>query len=178
MRVLRLLLAACLALPAGGCAGMLNQVLDRPLTSDHLDEPGEMSKLKTLSGDRRLVRVSANRVSKFPGKHGEELYLYRICAETQADALAARSAESTTSVKSSAGVQGEAGLADKSATTLTKTYDRSEISDVYRQAAWQLCNAVENGDMEATDYSTRLWELTKLAMDVLKVKAETAKSAK
>jgi len=45
----------------GGCAGALSQFTDPAINSDKLDERGELSKLKGMTGDRRLVRVVAER---------------------------------------------------------------------------------------------------------------------
>lgn len=165
---MRQTLAALLCLlPLGGCAGTLSQVMNPPITSDHLDEPDELNKLKTVSGDRRLVRVTAFGHSDA----NPSFYKFRICAETQADAISARSAKSLLNAKLNQ------SLADEASETLTATYARTELSDVVRQLSWQFCNARENGDFTDTDYKAALNKLAADSMEVLKLHAKAAGDA-
>src|SRR4028118_1282400 len=96
MRASATSLLTVLALATGGCASTINALTNRPVTSDVLDEwkngrAQELNKLKTVSGDRRLVRVQA---------YNPTSANWTICAETQADAIAARGAQSGLSIDS------------------------------------------------------------------------------
>ena len=143
------------ALPLSGCASMFTAVANRPITEDRLENelPGE--KLKTLSGDRRLVRVD---------KYSQNLVT--ICAETQADAISARSAEGSLTVES------RGGLTDKVGEALTSTYARTELSDIVRQLSWQICNAYMNALIDKDTYAAQLKDIQTRAFDVLKARSE------
>ena len=146
--------AILLSVGLAGCAGTLSQFTDPAISSDHLDEPTELSKLKALSGDRRLVRVG---VDNPPSPYRT----YIVCAETHADAIAARSAGSTVTVRT-----GDS-LSDMTAQELLLTNSRTAVSDVVRQVGWQLCNARMNGDLSPDEYAQALLELSRGAIAVL-----------
>lgn len=158
-------IAACLAIGCSGCASTINALTNRPITSDLLDEydrrgtPRELNKLKSVSGDRRLVRVQV--YSPTPA--------WTICAETQADAIAARGAQSALTVNN------RGSAADQSTETLLLTNARSEVSDVVRQLGWQICNAHLNGAYEAGGYARRLDKLQHDAMAVLLARSKPEK---
>jgi len=149
-----------------GCAGMLLQLTNPPITSDHLDKLSDKSKLKTVSGDRRLVRVSA--LNEAESKYSPLESPFMICAETQADAISARSAKSAISAALKESQSGS--LTDEAAEALTLTYQRTELSDVVRQLSWQLCNARMNGDLDRTQYQGELDKLVTGALEALKVR--------
>jgi hypothetical protein len=131
-----------------------------PITSDHIEGEGE--KLKTLSGDRRLVRVSPETVTS---SAGETHTTYRICAETQADAISARSA------RTDLNITGRGSVADAAYEQLLLTYSRTETSDVVRQLSWQLCNAWVNHAITPEQYQQQLFALQSQAMNVLAARA-------
>ena len=163
------LVATCLAATSlAGCAG-ISQLVYGPITSDRLDEPTEMSKLKSVSGDYRLVRTTAGAPRNdgpdliAPGRRGMKgpYYHYKICAETQADAIIARGA-------SSALVVGEKqSLNDAATQAALLTNQRSAVSDVVRHLTWTLCNARMNGDITEPQYQAALLKLQNDAMVVL-----------
>lgn len=150
---------------SSGCASTIGAIANRPITSDKLDEYNldgtrkDINKLKTLSGDRRLVRVQ--RADQRPKP-------WHICAETQADAIAARGAQSTLTVS------GQGAGTDQTTESLLLTNARSELSDVIRQLAWQICNAHLNGAYadEVNGYAQRLDKLQHDAMVVLLSRSE------
>ncbi|MBI1682492.1 hypothetical protein [Caulobacter hibisci] len=161
MKLLPLLVLSVSALMTSGCAGTLYQVFNRPVTSDHLDTDKGPNKLKTVSGDRRLVRAA-----RVLGSNGE-IKAYIICAETQADAISARSAKSDLSVKS-----GQA-LKEEYSELLSKTVERSEVSDVVRQLSWQICNAQMNGYLQNGSYEKMLGSIIDRAFTTLDEKGKT-----
>lgn len=140
-----------------GCASTITALTNRPITSDHLDEPEEANKLKTVSGDRRLVRVQKS-----------EKFGWQVCAETQADAIAARGGSTTLTIN------GKGSGTDEATETLLLTNSRSETSDVVRQLAWHICNNYMNGayGSDPTAYALRMDKLQHDAMAVLMAKAE------
>ena len=177
MRIVRALVAAGLAVSLSGCASLLSQFTDPAVGSDHLDEwPPELSKIKELSGDRRLVRVVAYATSDVApdfrsvaesDRRGAPpiYYKYRVCAETQADAIAARGA------KSSLTVEKEGAFSDEVTQLLTATNQRSELSEVVRQLAWHLCNARLNDYLTGPEYADALIKLQTAALEAVKAKS-------
>lgn len=157
MKMVISLCLLCVALP--GCAGTITAVSNMPITSDHLEQERPGEKLKTVSGDRRLVRVN-----KYEPAGAYQTPVV-ICAETQADAISARSGKGSLSVESRGSFTDEAGE------SLTMTYSRTELSDVVRQLSWQLCNAYMNRLVSPEDYRERLASLQEKALEVLKIRA-------
>lgn len=156
------------------CAGTLSQALNRPISSDKLDETGELNKLKTLSGDLRLVRTMAlKRRTDADGLPAERApyYDYAICAETQADAIITRSASSSLGLKRGESLQDAAGQG------IQITNERSAVSDVVRQLAWNLCNARMNGYLADDQYQAALLALSHNSMVVLQQIAMGANAA-
>lgn len=155
----------------GGCAGALSALTDPPISSDKLDEPDEMNKLKTLSGDRRLVRVAADvEQAVYIDARGRRFYAYDVCAETQADAITTRGGSSSLTV------EGQPGFTDASTQASTQTNTRGIVSDVVRQLSWQLCNARMNHDLNDKQYAVALMDLMYNTMAVLQQTAMGANS--
>ena len=152
-------------LSLSGCTGTLGAILNRPVDSDHLDEPKEPNKLKGYSGDRRLIRIHrAN-----PGSD-----VYEICAETQADAIAAFT------YKGDLSLTGRGEVKDETSQLLTQTTARGQISDVVRHLEWHTCNAMLNGWITKDQFYAEIVAIRSGAFDVLKpapVKPETPKPA-
>ena len=151
------------AFSLSGCASLGNTLLNRPITSDHLEEAGEGEKLKTISGDRRLVRVSL-----LPGIKGtdQSRNIYRICAETQADAIASRTGASGATLAE------RGSFTDSMTEELILTNQRGQISDVVRQLAWNWCNAQMNGMLDKGVYQQQMIELQNAAFEALKAPPE------
>jgi hypothetical protein len=176
-RFLVAIVSGSMAASLSGC-GTISQFTNPAISSDHLDEsPPELNKLKLVSGDRRLMRVVAESKSDLQPQIKDRLgrpiiiYKYAVCAETQADAISARSAKGTLTLEASK------SLADENLEQLTVTNTRTEISDVVRQLGWQLCNARLNGDMEPSEYSAALLDLQARAFGAINAKLDAAKSA-
>lgn len=174
------LIVACIAvatLATGGCASVISQFTDPAISSDKLDEAGELSKLKTLSGDRRLVRVVAEepRVDASGAvvrdEEGNPYYFYDVCAETQADAIFTRSPSSGLEIAE------EGSYTDAIVQAATQTNVRTAVSDVVRQLAWQLCNARMNHDLTPEEYRQALLHLQDKALEVLLASAAPPKTS-
>jgi hypothetical protein len=145
----------------GGCAGTLGQLINRPITTDHLDEVGEYNKLKTVSGDLRLVRVAIDPFRPHP----PGFPYYDVCAETQADAIISRNAGSALSIETGQ------SLTDASSQGILLTNARTAVSDVVRHMGWHLCNARLNNDLDEAQYRAALLKLAHDAMVVLQQSA-------
>ena len=156
MRV-AVLVFASVVLP--GCVGTLNSVLDRPITSDHLDEPKEPNKLKTVNGPRRLVRTHESASSRN----------YEICAETQADAIIARSSVGGLNLT------GKGDFDDEVKDALTKTVERGQVSDVVRHLHWHTCNARLNGWIDDAKFFGEMQEIRKAAFEAMTRPADQQK---
>ena len=102
-----------------------------------------------MSGDRRLIRTTYTKDGLL------------VCAETQADAISARSASSALEAV------GEGAISDDIIQQLTLTNARTELSDVVRQLAWHLCNARANNHISAPAYEASLSALQTQALQVL-----------
>ena len=173
------LLALIGAVATTGCASTLTAITNRPISSDHLDEFNrngiriDQNKLKTLSGDRRLLRVqftdeqNSGRSLLSDGTYNTK---WIICAETQADAIAARGGQSALTINA------KGSGTDEYIESLTVTNVRSQISDVVRQLGWQVCNAFMNGALTKAEYKSHLEELRKGAFLALKVDTPTAQN--
>jgi hypothetical protein len=142
MRLVTFALLICPILSA--CAGTLGQVLDPAISSDHLDEPNEPNKLKSMIGDRRLIRTHRVGTTLNPTD------TYEVCAETQADAIRTRSPSSTFSITD------RGALTDSYTETLTQTVQRQVVSDVVRHLHWNTCNARLNGWITSDQYYQEL----------------------
>lgn len=146
-----------------GCA-TVSELVDDPSVEHSVvkrpgsDETGHV--LMTLREDNRLIRrtVTASGTLK-------------ICAETQADAISARSA------RSGLEVTGQGSVEDEITRRLTLTYARTQVSDVVRQLAWQLCNANLNGQIGNEFYQSSLRSLQDQAMAVLASEPKTEAAA-
>lgn len=153
-----ILCAICLAL--SGCASSVESWFGRTIRQDRFLSQDEDNKVVLVSGDYRVIRVMADRTSPVTPEGGREHYL--ICAETQADAIAARGASSTLKLSGE-----EAG--DAVTETLTLTTTRTAVSDLVRQLGWQLCNARLNGDMTGAEYKTAVEALVDRAFRAITV---------
>jgi hypothetical protein len=144
-----------LGISLSGCASTFTAFTDRSITSDHIgDNEYDKNKLKTQSGDRRLVRV----VQTDNGK-------WLICAEPFAGALAARSAKSALTIAA----QGDAN--DEFGTAVTAVDQRSEAVRFYQDAANVWCNLRASNMI---DDATLVGKIEKLQDRVLDVLAQPA----
>lgn len=127
-----------------GCASYKLARKYQAITSDKIRKDEE-AKVRTITGDRRIVRQSK-------AENGD----IKLCAETQADAIAAFGGKSSSSVSA-----GKATLSgsDEFLPILAITNARSPVSDVVRQIGWQLCNAQMNGWLGDSAYEKRFTAL-------------------
>lgn len=158
------------ALGTTGCSSTLTALTSPSISSDQLDEFRngvriEKNKIKTMSGDRRLMRAqfthetdSAKAISKSDNTLNSK---WIICAETQADAIAARGGQSAVTVSA------KGSLTDEYVEALTVTNNRGQVSDVVRQIGWQVCNAYMNGALTKQQYGDHLIELHRSAFAAL-----------
>jgi len=151
MIFIKSLFCLCFLGSLSGCAGVLGFIADPAISSDHLDEANEPNKLKGLKGDRRLIRT-----------HRKDSDVYEICAETQADAISSRSP------KASLSQEAKFAYTDEVLEALTKTVERSSISDVVRQLEWNLCNARMNNYIDNDEFYAELIAIRAGAFEALR----------
>lgn len=149
------IMMAAVALMLPGCASTLGYVLNPSISSDKLDEPREDNKLKAMKGDPRLIRTHRVSTTKYPSDD------FEVCAETFADAISARSGTFKASL------EGKAGLDDSLTEVLTKTLDRSPLSDVVRHLHWYTCNAAMNRWIDNATYTREMVAIRENAFLVL-----------
>lgn len=136
-----------LLISLGGCA-TLGEIVDNPsIEHERFREEDRGHMVLTVSGDRRVIRTTYDNNNKL-----------LICAETQADAISARSASSALEAV------GKGAIRDEIIQRLTLTYARTELSDVVRQLAWQLCNARLNEHIDQAFYERSLAALQAQSM--------------
>jgi hypothetical protein len=107
-----------------GCASTITALQNSP-AKPHTLRP---DRFFSLTGERRLafqVKRSDNRVA--------------WCAESLPEAAQAVSAASKPTLSIPEGPS--AGTDDTFSTTLVQTFTRTEIAEMYRQMAWQMCQA-------------------------------------
>jgi hypothetical protein len=70
-----------------------------------------------------------------------------------------------------------AGVEDAFGTTLTQTFVRTEIAEVYRQMSWQACQAWAQGVYSDAKYAQQLDLLLAAGIDIVKTRATQPLSA-
>ena len=122
LRPLSLGLLAALAL--SGCASSITALQNSP-TKPHTLRP---NRFFSLTGERRLA---------FQVKRSDDRVAW--CAESLPEAAQAVSATSKPNLQIPNGPT--VGTDDSFSTTLLQTFTRTEIAEMYRQMAWQACQA-------------------------------------
>jgi hypothetical protein len=95
----------------------------------------------------------------------QKFYDYKICAETQADAIVARGASGTITAAD------RAQVSDAATQQLLLTNARSSVPDVVRHLTWTLCNARMNDDIGKELYQGLLAKRLNDSMVVLQQQA-------
>lgn len=150
--MLKYVVVSVCAVALSGCAGTMGYVFDPAISSDKLDEVGEDNKLKSMKGDRRLIRTHRVSTREVPTA------TYEVCAETHADAIGARSGSTKLSIVD------RGSLDDALAEVLTKTVERSVVSDTVRQLHWHTCNAKLNRWLTRTEYRSEVQKIREGAL--------------
>ena len=152
----RIIACAVIAL-LSGCAHVAEIIDNQSIETSTLKR--NEHQIISMTGDRRLIRTRLSDAEK--GKPGHLM----VCGETQADAMSARSTDS------SLNVVGKGSGSDSIAERLTVTYPRTELSDIVRQLSWQICNANMNGAIGNDVYRMALLDLQEGAIQVLRTRA-------
>ncbi len=155
--------ATLLVVGLSGCATVSELIDDPSVEHSAIKKPKSTETghvILTAREDNRLIRTSVTASNKL-----------LLCAETQADAISTRSSQSGIEIT------GKASVEDEISRRLMLTYARTEVSDVVRQLAWQLCNAHLNGQIGDSFYETSLRSLQTQAMAVLAATPETKSTA-
>lgn len=153
--------AACVALLAcssllAGCASTFASITDRTITSDHFNKPGDENKMKSMSGDRRLIRVV-----KLKGARPAPEHYWMVCPEPFAGAIIARGASSALTVA-------ERGNGSDSTSQAATVVDvRADVVRLYQDATHRWCMVRAQGDIDDDVYVARLRELDGFAFDAL-----------
>lgn len=162
----------CLAAPVllSGCAAEVTAILERPVSSENIN----LNKLVVMTGERRLAIVAPF------DKNNPEDRQKIICAESLPDAarFVKATSEGEAKTSGSGGVSQSLSMKELFETALTKTYDRTETSDVVRQLGWQVCQAYVNRAIDTDQYYQLLNKLVDGSFQTMKAtKAMKATSA-
>lgn len=171
MRALVAIFALCSAVTLSGCASTITAWKNRGVAS-HTLVPGRFF---TLTGERRLA-FQAERYD--PNKPPEPWYDRRNkrwvprlawCAESLPEVSQAVASSSKPNAKLSEHLV--LGTDDAYSTTLTQTFNRTEIAEIYRQSAWQACQAWAQGVYSDDEYKSQLDKLLKAGEQIMVIRA-------
>lgn len=156
-RLKPILLVATIA-SLSGCTSLVTAWKNDPLQAYSVKGPS----IYAMTGDRRTA-VFADKNSNL-----------KYCAESMPDAVAVFSASSEASLEAS-GIEGQAsgkaGIDEDTAAALLQTFHRTEISEISRQMAWNICLAWSQGAISNDAYYTLLEKMVSGSVEVMKVRA-------
>jgi hypothetical protein len=151
---MRWTVAILLAWTAGGLGGCASTVT--AFKNDPFIERGfQKQALYTMTGERRFAFAVL-----------KESNPLRFCAESLPDTATAASGATTASLKPSEVVS--ASLDDKFSTSLTQTFVRTEIAEVFRQMGFQACQAWAQEVLSKDEYKTELTRMISAGIEVIK----------
>lgn len=146
-------LGCCFVL--SGCASTITAWKSRPVAVHDL----ESDRFITMTGERRLALLVDR-------EHAKQV---AWCAESLPEASQAVSSSSKNRAQLTA--NSNVGSEDTFGTTLTQTFTRTEIAEIYRQMAWQACQAWAQGVFTNTEYNEKLSKILNAGIDVIKIRA-------
>ncbi|HYD39168.1 MAG TPA: hypothetical protein VEA60_16235 [Allosphingosinicella sp.] len=155
-RILQLSLAAA-ALLLTGCASSITALQNSP-TKPHTLRP---NRFFSLTGERRLA---------FQVKRSDDRVAW--CAESLPEASQAVSATSKPNLQVPKGPT--LGTDESFSTTLLQTFARTEIAEMYRQMAWQACQAWAQEVYTDAQYRDQLNQLLASGIKVIETRATQA----
>lgn len=158
----RVVAVVIFSLGASGCSSTIQSLTDRSITSDHFDR-SEGNKLKTQSGDRRLVRVRL--LERSTDKKTEK---WIVCAEPFAGAIIARGAESSVTITNSGDGK------DKVSQVATAVDTRADVVRLRQDAAHAWCMLRADGFIGDKEYTDYLKNLDTMAFDAMAGKVSRA----
>ena len=178
-RMHRFLLLVSLAMGLGGCASQLTAAFTRPWRTDTMPgrgwfdgSPVDRSDIITgnATAERRLIIA---RVRRDPIRGPEDRVL---CAESLPDAAQAIAARDALAVSQSlaSGRTTSIELDTQVRTALLQTFQRTELAELSRQLAWQVCLAYANGALTTEEYRTQLIRIIDGSFRVMERRIEAA----
>jgi hypothetical protein len=163
-RIFGLIVVTC---GTSGCAALFQSVSDRAIMSDELDAD-DVNKLKSQTGDRRLVRVV--RIEDDDAIAPQNRFI--ICPEPFAGAIIARGASSGLTVTAY-------GSASDAVTQTASAVDqRTDVVRLHQDAAFQWCMVRASGDIDGARYVQELEYLDWAAFEALKTKGQPDEDCK
>ncbi len=157
---LGLIIAAGLA--CGGCAHVLEIIDNQEIETSNIRKD-----MKGREGDTRLITIGgARRLIRANYADG----IWTVCAETQADAIAARKSSTDASLAD------RGTMKDEIEEALTTTYTRTELSDAVRQLSWHLCNSRANAFLDNAEYKGAMTTLLNGTIATLTLRAGSDKA--
>ena len=170
------LVAMCLS--TTGCASTISAIHNDPARV-HTLRP---NRFFTLSGNSRM----AFQVERYDKEHPEwsvytdnktkhQVHRLAWCAESLPEVSQAVTAASKPNLKIGEKLSG--GTEDNFATTLTQTFARTEIAEIYRQMGWQACQAWAEGVMSDEAYERQLTAIINTGASVIEKRASQSISA-
>ncbi len=143
----------------GGCSSVVtawkaDPIQIYPVKKATVENTG--SAIYTMTGERRTA-VVMNRMGKDA-----------FCAESLPEAASAYGAKSGATAK---GAKIEGSFSDDFALTLLQTYQRTEISEIYRQMAWNTCLAWAQQAISDAQYQALVAKMVTGGIEVMKMRA-------
>jgi len=152
------LIACMLLIPIGGCSAAWTTIFERSVQSEPLDRgPQAIS----MTAERRIVLVRPRRIA-----HTDPI----VCLESLPDVARAASAQSRGDLQNGAAAGTTAArisFEDQFSTSLLQTFQRTQLADVSRNLAWQICLAYANGAITEIQYHTLLELIIQRSFHVL-----------
>jgi uncharacterized protein YceK len=167
MQLGRGLLAVVLSISCTGCSSAISSWKSRPVAAHKL-YPGRMF---SLTGERRLAFfVPRSIAGQAYNAATDDTDRTAWCAESLPEASQAITATSKGSLKLPETAEG--GLEDSVATSLTQTFTRTEIAEMFRQLGWQTCQAWAQGVFTDEQYRVELAKLVDAGVYVIKKRSD------
>ncbi len=157
-----------------GCSSSIISLTDRGVMSDHLTKPGDRMKVKSMTGDRRLVyflerpntTVDGHPRSNASGP--EALGHLIICAEPFAGGMTAKGGRSSLSVT------GKAAAVDEVSSALLAIDGRAAAVRLFEDTSHELCKRYQDGTISSQHYTLMLGAAIADAFGALQTQAGAA----
>jgi len=168
------ILVASFSIFLTGCSSSIVSLTDRGVMSDHLTEPNDRMKVKSMTGDRRLVYFLERPNTAVDGRvratasTPDDLGHLIICAEPFAGGMTAKGGRSSLSVT------GQAAAADEVSSALLAIDGRAAAVRLFEDASHELCKRYQDGTIDSKQYTLLLGAAIADAFGALQTQAGAA----
>ena len=157
-----------------GCSSSIISLTDRGVMSDHLTEPHDRMKVKSMTGDRRLVyflerpNTTVEGHARSNAANPNELGHIIICAEPFAGGMSTRGGRSSLSVT------GKAAVGDEVSSALLAIDGRAAAVRLFEDASHELCKRYQDGTIKPEQYTLLLSAAIADAFGALQTQGDAA----